>query len=76
MFPTVVLSAAISTPSTVPDTVILPVTLTPALVTSNFVLPPDCILRSPVPASLIIESLALWNISKSEPVPSFNLALS
>ena len=38
MFPTVVFRAAISTPSTVPETAIFPVTDTPALVVSNFLL--------------------------------------
>ena len=35
-FPTVVLSAAISTPSTVPDTTIFPVTETPVVVVAIF----------------------------------------
>ena len=69
-------SAARSRPSTLPVTATLPVTVAPVLVISNFVLPPVCNLRLPVPASLIIESLALWNISKSLPAPNLAFTLS
>ena len=69
-------SAARSRPSTLPVTATLPVIVAPVLVISSFVLPPVCNLRLPVPASLIIESLALWNISRSSPVPNLAFTLS
>ena len=69
-------SAARSRPSTLPVTATLPVIVAPVLVISSFVLPPVCNLTLPVPASLIIESLALWNISRSLPVPNLAFTLS
>ena len=45
--------AAISTPSTVPETATLPVTSTPEEVISSFVEPPVCSFSDPVPLSFI-----------------------
>ena len=63
-------SADTSRPSTLPDTAILPVTPIPPDCISNFVAPPSCSFKVPVPTSSIIESLPLWKISSpSELVP-------
>ena len=53
----------------VPETVKLPVNEAPVDVISNLVLPWSCNLRLPVPDEFIIESVVLWKISKSLPVP-------
>ena len=69
-------STAKSLPSTFPDTVMFPVTPTPPDCISSLVLPPVCTFKVPSPVSLIIESVVLWNISKSCPVPNLAFALS
>ena len=53
----------------VPEILKLPVNVAPVDVISNLVLPWSCNLILPVPAEFIIESVVLWKISKSLPVP-------
>ena len=70
-------SVATSLPSTLPDTAISPVTPIPPDWISNLVEPPSCNFNVLVPASFINEpSVAWWNISRSDPVPTNNFTPS
>ena len=53
-----------------------PVKETPPDTTSNFVDPPSCNCKLPVPVSLNTEFEPLWLIVRSEDEPNTNLALS